>query len=82
MSHRGMTITMGPELLKLLRGNPMTRQEIAKALGWNIQSAEKWTREYEAYGLLAAHRAPGAAKYLGGPVPMVYEVAPAWRGQA
>jgi hypothetical protein len=83
MNHRDKTINMGPELLKLVRDNPMTRQQIAKALGWNIRSAEKWTKEFEAYGLLSARRAPGVvAKHLGGPVPMAYEVAPAWRGQA
>lgn len=80
MSQRGLTITMGPEMLKLLRGNPMTRKQIAATLGWNIRSAERWTKEFEAYGLLTSHRAPVVPHYLGA-VPMLYEVAPEWKGQ-
>ena len=74
---------MGCEMMKLLRDQALSRQEMADLLGWSATSAEKWTRRYEAHGLLVATRAPGIpATSKGGPVPMLYTVAPAWRGPA
>lgn len=67
---------MGCELMKLLRHNALTRLQIAELLGWSIRSAARWTREYEAHGLLLVERAPGAAR---GRRPMLYTLAPTWR---
>ena len=74
---------MGCELMKLLRDQSLSRQEAAQLLGWSKSTSEKWTRRYEAHGLLVATRAPGIpATSKGGPVPMLYTVSPAWKGPA
>jgi len=79
--NRQVTTGMGCELMKLLRDNRLSRQQIAELLGWSISATEKWTREYEAHGLLLAERAPVIQTgSTGGKVPMLYTLAPAWRG--
>ena len=78
--NRNITISMGCELLKLLREKPMSRRQIAETTGWNKCTVKRWTTEYAAQGLLDAK--PGkriTANAWGGRAPMVYVLAPAWR---
>ena len=83
MMTRQRTTSMGPELLKLLRGKTMSRRQIGEALGWSKSTVKKWTAEFEAYGLLDAEQGPRlAARAWGGRGPRIYTVAPAWRGQS
>ena len=76
------TIQMGPELMKLLRDNRMTRMQIASFLEWDIASVKRWTTEYGACGVLLASRCQRVMPARRGPVPIEYTLAPAWRGQA
>lgn len=77
---RQVTTGMGCELMKLLRHNRLSCRQIAELLGWHVQSAEKWVREYVAQGFLMTERATcaltGTAR---GRRPMLYTVAPIWR---
>lgn len=75
-------MSMGPELMKLLRDNRMTIQQIAKSMGINITTVKRWVNEYEATGILQAKRCQRVVlPARPGPVPMVYTMAPAWLGR-
>jgi hypothetical protein len=76
------TVRMGPELMKLLRYNRLTCGQIADLLGWDASSARRWAVEFEAYGILVAEIAQRGEPARRGPLPRIYTLAPAWRGQA
>lgn len=82
MTH-ARSIYMGPEIMKLLRDNNLSRDEIAEFLGWDIKTVSQWCAEYEAQGILAAQPAPATQSASGrGRPPMLYTVAQAWKGGA
>lgn len=74
-------MSMGPELMKLLRDNAMTTKQIAESMGIHNQTVNRWVREYAATGILTSSpysRVAIPARL--GQVPMVYTLAPAWQG--
>lgn len=72
----------GAELLKLLRGQWMTRYAIEKELQWGADTVTRWVWNLEEHGLLVAREA-GPAQQKGPVLPvMEYTVAPVWGGVA
>lgn len=79
--NRTDSLSMGPDLMKMLRNVKLTRQQIADLLECDIGTVERWTREYEAHGILVAEQSSCPVVFSGrGPLPMLYTLAPTWLG--
>lgn len=69
------------EVLKLLRQQPRSFEEIRRELCWSRPTVRQWLAELLAGGLIVKVQGTKPDD-RSGPAPMVYEIAPAWRNDA
>jgi DNA-binding IclR family transcriptional regulator len=67
------------ELLKAVRARARTVQDLAEETGFSLETCRVAVMEFEAHGIVTAEKAPQCGR---GVAPMLYRLAPEWRGPA
>lgn len=70
------------DILKLLRSQALTREEVAKFFGVQVRAAEHWLAEMVVQGLVVEARQERSPDGGRGAMPLVYRLAPEWGGPA
>lgn len=67
------------ELVKLCRAMWLTAPQVAEAVGWSVETAARWCREWEAQGILVSRPGPKPAR---GIAPKEFALSAQWGGVA
>lgn len=70
------------DLLKLLRSQSLTREEVARHMGVQERAAEHWLEEMVAQGIVLQTRKARSADSGRGAMPLLHRLAPEWGGPA
>lgn len=65
------------DVLKTVRAQPSSRDDVAEALGVDPKSASRWLHTLESRGLVVGHQQATDKRGSGA---VLYSLAPAWRG--